>query len=66
MNREDIATREIRSSAQSFLDAHKFLQLLRKHRNELSRQELETLRGQALHGDVDGANKGLDNILARR
>ena len=66
MYRQDIETRDIRGNAQSFLDAHKFLQLLRKHQNELKRHELMTLRGQAVSGDIDGAYKGLGNILNRR
>ena len=32
----------------------------------LTRQQIKTLRGQALAGDIDGAIKGLQNILIRR
>lgn len=32
----------------------------------LTLQEKRTLRGQALHGDVEGARLGYENLLARR
>ena len=32
----------------------------------LTRQQIKTLRGQALVGDIDGAVKGLENILKRK
>jgi len=40
-----------------------FLRLLRNHSNGLTRQQIKTLRGQALSGDVQGADKGLQRIL---
>lgn len=33
---------------------------------DLTRQQIKTLRGQALSGDVSGAIKGLDRILKRK
>lgn len=44
--------------------------LIRKFTRELnryglSRQQLKTLKGQALAGDLEGAMKGLDKILRR-
>lgn len=44
----------------------KFLKRLKIHRHQLTRQQLRTLRGQALAGDIVGANKGLDHILRRK
>lgn len=39
---------------------------LKAHRGELSRQQILTLRGQALAGDADGAMRGLQKILERK
>ena len=41
------------------------MKMLKAHRNELTRQQLRTLKGQALAGDTDGAIKGLKKILQR-
>lgn len=45
-----------------------FLKRLKYHRERgrLTRQQIQTLRGQALAGDISGANKGLDHILQRK
>ena len=32
----------------------------------LTRQQIKTLRGQALAGDIDGAIKGLERLLERK
>ena len=40
------------------------LRIIRAHCESLTRQQIKTLRGQALSGDVDGAMKGLAKILA--
>jgi len=32
----------------------------------LTRQQIKTLRGQTLSGDIDGASKGLERILERK
>lgn len=42
-----------------------FLKILGRYRNALTRQQLKTLRGQALGGDPQGAMKGLRKLLAR-
>jgi len=34
--------------------------------SNLTRQQIKTLRGQALSGDVDGAKRGLEKILKRK
>lgn len=39
---------------------------LKTNAKRLTRQQLKTLRGQALSGDVDGAEKGLARILKRK
>lgn len=40
-----------------------FLIVLNGQRERLTRQQFKTLRGQALAGDVNGASKGLRQIL---
>jgi hypothetical protein len=40
-----------------------FLKRLKIFKKVLTRQERKTLKGQALSGDLDGAKKGLDNLL---
>ena len=42
----------------------RFLQKLKDQ--GLTRQQIKTLRGQALAGDIDGAIKGLERILERK
>ena len=42
-----------------------FLIVLNGQRERLTRQQFKTLRGQALAGDVNGAAKGLRQILLR-
>lgn len=48
------------------MDIQKILRLLRNHRRTLTRQQIKTIRGQALAGDVEGAIKGLSKILKGR
>ena len=45
---------------------NEFLKQLGANKYVLSRQQIQTLRGQALSGDVDGARKGLERILRRQ
>lgn len=49
-----------------YINANGFLQELKKYSRLLKRQELTTLRCQALGGDIDGARKGLAKLLERR
>lgn len=42
-----------------------FLRKLRACNGCLSRQQYKTLRGQAIAGDIAGANKGLEMLLRR-
>ena len=47
-------------------EARNALERLRAYRSALTTQQIKTLRGQILAGDVAGAEKGLRNILNRR
>lgn len=42
-----------------------FLHTLRAYRRQIPKQSLQTLRGQALSGDIEGARRGLAHILQR-
>lgn len=42
------------------------LSRLGEYRSKLSRQQLKTLRGQILSGNIDGAMRGLDKILKQK
>ena len=57
---------EIQKDAVRYQRAQKTLDTLRKYRGLLTTQELKTLRGQALAGDIDGAEKGLARVVAQR
>lgn len=48
---------------EAYAAAAPFLLKLKHRRNVLSFQQWKTLRGQALSGDVEGAEKGLLKIL---
>jgi hypothetical protein len=42
------------------------LRAIKANAGSLTRQQIKTLRGQALSGDADGAIKGLERILRRK
>lgn len=42
-----------------------YLHRLRGYARQIPRQMVQTLRGQALAGDIDGAERGLARILSR-
>lgn len=44
------------------MSAEKFIDLLKDFRGILDRQQIKTLKGQALSGDLSGALKGLERI----
>lgn len=44
---------------------NQFVKSLATHRNKLSKQQIKTLRGQALSGDLEGAHRGLEKIMKR-
>lgn len=43
-----------------------FMRRLRRHSGILTAQEFRTIKGQATHGDVDGACRGLDKLIQER
>jgi len=45
---------------------NEYIKLLKKYRKRLTRQQLLTLRGQILSGDIDGFKKGLQKILNKK
>lgn len=53
-------------SRERYVAAEYFLRELRYHRDRLTRQQLRTLRGQTLSGDIAGAMRGLGEILLRK
>ena len=53
----------LQKDALAWSQAHRFCRDLRDCRGILTIQQLRTLRGQALSGDIDGARKGLDRAL---
>lgn len=55
----------VAQDAQRYLKAREFLEKLRKVQNKLDTQTYKTLCGQALSGDVQGAEKGLQRIMRR-
>lgn len=54
---------EMRGRALRFCDAHGFLRKLLAVRSRLSHQQIKTLRGQALSGDIEGAERGLCRLM---
>lgn len=44
---------------------NEYIKLLKKYRKRLTRQQLLTLRGQILSGDIEGFKKGLKIINDR-
>ncbi|MEG1149638.1 MAG: hypothetical protein RSD98_13720 [Niameybacter sp.] len=48
------------------MEKYLFIKQLNQDKNRLTKQQYKTLRGQAVAGDVTGANKGLIKILQRR
>lgn len=55
-------TEEEKTTRLSFLHAEPFLRRLRAHGRELSTQQYKTLKGQALSGDLAGAEAGLKKL----
>ena len=44
----------------------KTIKLLKKYKNNLSKQQVSTLKGQALSGDIEGAKRGLFKLLKKK
>lgn len=45
---------------------NRFMRKLKNNRPYLTKQQYHTIKGQALSGDIDGAEKGLNSLLNRR
>ena len=43
-----------------------FLKTLNGNRKKMTQQEYRTIKGQALHGNVIAANRGMKNVMRRR
>lgn len=43
-----------------------FMKILKCNKQNLTRQQFRTIKGQAFAGDIPGAKKGLNKILERR
>lgn len=65
MTKIAVLSYEAKADAMRYLRANQFLSMLRAHLGDVTRQEFKTLRGQALKGDVEGAEKGLQTIIMR-
>lgn len=50
---------------QRYIKAHGFLKRLRQARIRLTPHEVDTLRGQAIAGDIEGAERGLKKLIER-
>lgn len=53
----------LQRDAMAWAQAKPFLDELRHYYGALTTQQLRTLRGQALSGDIAGARKGLERLL---
>lgn len=38
---------------------------IRRNKKQLTKQQIRTLKGQVFSGDIEGAMKGLDKLIAR-
>ncbi|MDD2980933.1 MAG: hypothetical protein PHN80_13335 [Hespellia sp.] len=47
-------------------ELNKFMKILKDNKENLTRQQYKTVRGQALSGNLEGARKGLAKLLKRR
>lgn len=65
MTRLEALRNEARAEATVYVRANDFLNRLRAHLDDVTRQEFKTLRGQALSGDIAGVEKGLQKIVMR-
>lgn len=57
---------EEKYSRADYAAAQDVIRALRKYGKYLTRDEIKTIRGQALNGDRDGAAAGLKLLLKRR
>ena len=47
-------------------DTNKFIINLKRYRHLLTKQQIKTIRGQAISGNVEGAIKGLQTALNKK
>lgn len=52
-------------SRRDYLRAEPLLMELHKHRKILTSQQSQTIKGQALSGDIDGARRGMEALLEK-
>lgn len=45
--------------------ADKFITKLKKYKSILTKQQIKTLRGQAIKGEVEAAEKGFNHLLKK-
>ena len=65
--RYDMSTAQVpRIDRKAYADAAPFLARLKVYRDNLSWKQWHDLRGQALAGDIEGAEKGLRKIIRRK
>lgn len=55
----------LQKDAMAYAKAYQFLKDLRLYNDRLTPQQIKTLKGQALSGDITGATKGLATLLER-
>lgn len=48
------------------MDIRTFMKVLRANKAHMTKQQVATLKGQALSGDLEGAYKGMSTLLKRR
>lgn len=65
MVREGLEVQANKPSSFDYARAEVFLRRLRQYRKHMNSHQFAELRGQALHGDLEGANAGLEKIVRR-
>jgi len=48
----------------NYHEINSFIKVLRSQLGKLTKQQMHTLKGQALSGDLDGAKKGLSRLIS--
>lgn len=66
MHHDTVPPEELIAEARRYTIANPVLTRLKEVHRELSAQQYNTIRGQALSGDIEGATKGLETILGRK
>lgn len=51
--------------ARAYAMANEFIKTMREYQPLMTAQQVRTIKGQALSGDIDGARKGLRRIIER-